>query len=314
MASSILHITNGDHTTKLLSNLNFEGEIITWREMLCEGKTTIDVGSESFWKTRYEFLKASYKTTKKTFIDYTLKEYRKLCNQKKQDEIVLWFEYDLFCQINMLAIISWLKHFRKDRKISLVCSGELNGKSGLFSLNELNNSELLEHFKHRVALNKDDIEYADYIWQLYCSDCPLPLENAHKFNPNSPFVYLEKAVKAHLQRFPSIKNGLNKMENCLLDLADKNEFKNEKQFIDAILKNQGVYGFSNLQYQTKIQHIKKLFSSFSPVKISKRGKRVLYNQLNFYAHLRSDFSYLGGSKKYSYLYIDQNEKLLKITS
>ncbi|CAM1362693.1 DUF1835 domain-containing protein [Tenacibaculum xiamenense] len=314
MASSILHITNGDSTTQVLSKLNFDGEIITWREMLCEGKTTIDVGSENFWKTRFEFLKSSYKTTKKTFIDYTLKEYRNLCKQKQQNEIVLWFEYDLFCQINMVAVISWLKRYRKGRKISLVCSGRIEGKEGLYALGHLNKKELLNHYKDRVELTQDDIEYADYIWQLYCSDSPLRLETVHKFNPMSPFVYLEEAIKAHLQRFPSIKNGLNKLENQLLNIANTQELESQNQLVREILKDQGFYGFGDVQYANKLQNMKKLFSSFNPVKLSRKGKKVLENQLNFYGQIRSDFSYLGGSKKYSYLYVNDTDKLLKITS
>ena len=82
MNSSVLHITNGDITTNYLKSLKFQGKFITWREMLCEGKTSIDVGSESFWKTRFEFLKSSYKVTKKTFIDFTLKEYRTSVKKK----------------------------------------------------------------------------------------------------------------------------------------------------------------------------------------------------------------------------------------
>ena len=65
MSSSTLHITNGDKTTSYLKLQGYTGEFITWREMLCEGKTSIDVGSETFWKTRFEFLKSSYKITKK---------------------------------------------------------------------------------------------------------------------------------------------------------------------------------------------------------------------------------------------------------
>ena len=59
MSSSTLHITNGNKTTDYLKSLGYTGDFITWREMLCEGKTSIDVGSETFWKTRFEFLKSS---------------------------------------------------------------------------------------------------------------------------------------------------------------------------------------------------------------------------------------------------------------
>ena len=150
MSSSILHITNGDFTTKYLKKLKFSGDFITWREMLSEGKTTTDVGSEAFWKTRFNFFKTSYKITKKPFIENTLKEYRNLCNKKSNKEIVLWFEHDLFCQINMLAVLSWLNRYRKGHHISLVCSGKIEDSKKMFSLTELNKQQINNHFKNRI--------------------------------------------------------------------------------------------------------------------------------------------------------------------
>lgn len=314
MKTSILHITNGDSTTNYLQKLNFSGEFITWREMLCEGKTTTDVGSEKFWKNRFEFFTSSYKVSKKKFIDYTLKEYRNLCNKKNQKEIVLWFEHDLFCQINMIAIISWLKRYRKGYPISLVCSGKIEGSDKLFGLSELSENQIKEHYKNRIELTQDDIEYADYMWQLYCSDSPLRLETIYKFNPMSPFQYLASALEAHLQRFPSLKNGLNLVENTILKTSEKHELATKEKLVDKLLEEQEVYGFGDLQYSHKISSLRKLFYSFNPVKLNKKGKEVLKNQLNFYGQIRNDISYLGGSKKYSFLFDNTSNKLLQITS
>mmetsp|Transcript_2548 Transcript_2548/g.3031 ORF Transcript_2548/g.3031 Transcript_2548/m.3031 type:complete len:315 (+) Transcript_2548:858-1802(+) len=314
MGASILHITNGDITTNYLKKLKFSGEFITWREMLCEGKTTTDVGSENFWKNRYDFFKTSYKVSKQKFIDYTVKEYRSLCNKKDQKEIVLWFEYDLFCQINMIAVLSWLKQYRKGYNISLVCSGKVGKSKNLFSLSELNENQINKHYKNRIELSQDDIEYADYIWQLYCSDSPLRLETIYKFNPMSPFQYLASAIEAHLKRFPSIENGLNRIENNILETAINKKPTSKKQLIGQLLKEENKYGFGDIQYENKITELRKLFHSFNPVKLSKKGKEVLNNQINFYGELRNDISYLGGSKKYSFLYHNQSDKLLQITS
>ncbi|TXD51719.1 MULTISPECIES: DUF1835 domain-containing protein [unclassified Polaribacter] len=314
MGEPILHITNGDSTTNYLQKLKFSGEFITWREMLCEGKTTADVGSEAFWKNRFDFFKTTYKVSKRKFINYTLKEYRNLCKNKNQKEIVLWFEHDLFCQINMLAVISWLKRYRKGYHISLVCSGKLGNSKKMFSLPELNEKQLNSHFKNRVELTQDDIEYADYIWQLYCSDSPLRLETIYKFNPMSPFQYLATAIEAHLQRFPSINNGLNTLENTILKTANTQKITSKKQLISILTKKEDIYGFGDLQYENNINTLGNLFSSFNPVKLSKKGKEVLANQLNFYGQIRNDISYLGGSKKYSFLYQNDTKKLLQITT
>ncbi|WP_405606164.1 DUF1835 domain-containing protein [Polaribacter sp. Asnod1-A03] len=313
MSSSVLHITNGDSTTNYLKKLHFSGDFITWREMLCEGKTTTDVGSETFWKNRFDFLKSSYKISKKTFIDYTLKEYRSLCNKKESKEIVLWFEYDLFCQINMLAVISWLKTYRKGYHISLVCSGKIKGTKKLKALTELTENQINQHYKNRVDLTQDDIEYGDYIWQLYCSDSPLRLETVYKFNPMSPFTYLASAIEAHLQRFPSIRNGLNQVENTILETANSHKLSSKQQLVSQLLKKQTTYGFGDLQYEHKITQLDKLFSSFNPTTLSKKGKEVLENKLNFYGELRDETTFFGGTKKYSYLFNDQSKKLLQIT-
>ncbi len=314
MNTSFLHITNGDTTTNLLKKLNLTGEIITWREMLCEGKTTTDVGSEKFWKTRFNFLKNSYKITKKTFINNTLKEYRNLCNQKKQEEIILWFNYDLFSQINMIAVISWLKKYRKGRKISLINCGKVKNSNKLHTFTELTRKQLKEYYKNKVELTLDDIEYANYMWQLYCSESPLRLETVYKFNPSSPFIYLSTAIKSHLQRFPSLKNGLNNIENTIIKTANHQKITTKNKLVNQLIENKKSYGFEDVQYIHKIELLKKLFTSFNPVKLSRIGKKVLENQTNYYSHLRSDFSYLGGSKKYSFLYQNDTQKLLQITS
>ncbi len=313
--NSSLHITNGDFTTKKLQQLNINGEIITWREMLCEGKTVMQVGSEAFWKTRFDFLNTSYKVTKRKFIDYTVKEYRNLCQQKQQDEITLWFDNDLFCQVNMLAIISWLKRYRQGRKVTIV-QGLVSKNNITKSIANLTENQLLNSYKKRVELTKDDIEYADYIWQLYCSDSPLRLENAYKLNTSPIFSHLEKAIKAHLLRFPSINTGLNVVESIILKTANNIEkpIKSKEQLINTLLKNQETYGFSDVQYASKIDDLKKLFSSFNHVKLTRIGKSVLDNQINYYGKIRKDLAYLGGTKKYSYLYINENDKLLKISS
>jgi hypothetical protein len=277
---SQLHITNGDNFTQRLQQLQVKGDFITWREMLCEGKTETNVGSESFWKTRFDFLHKNYNVSKSWFVEKTLKEYRSLCNHKQQDQIILWFEYDLFCQINMLAVISWLKTNRRHAEISLICSGKEDDSDRLYSLSDLSDEQLLHSFDNRIVLSQDDIEYADYVWQLYCSDNPIRLENLTDFE-NYQFQYLYEALQAHLKRFPSIKNGLNELENRLLELSVIEKPKSKKDLLVNILKNQGRYGFGDSQYERILNSLNPLFSSFKPVKLTRKGKQILDGQTSY---------------------------------
>lgn len=309
--SSLLHITNGDSFTQRLNTLNIEGDIITWREMLCEGKTLPNVGSESFWKARYEFLHKNYKVSKSWFIEKTLKEYRSLCNHKQQDQIVLWFEYDLFCQVNMLAVISWLLANRKYAQISLVCSGKEDESDKMYALNELTDEQLLGLYKKKKELTQDDIEYADYVWQLYCSNNPIRLENLTDFE-DYQFDYLGNAVKSHLQRFPSIANGLNNMETNILSIAANRKPASKKELLTSILQNQDNLGFGDTQYERAITRLKPLFTAFNPVRLTKKGKEILQEQTSYYSCIRDNDVYLGGALKYNYLFNTQTSKILKL--
>ncbi|MGB5666748.1 MAG: DUF1835 domain-containing protein [Maribacter sp.] len=309
--SSLLHITNGDNLTDRLKSLQLKGDIITWREMLCEGKTLTNVGSESFWKTRFEFLNKNYKISKQWFVEKTLKEYRLLCNHKQEDQIVLWFEFDLFCQINMLAVISWLKTHRKYAQISLVCSGDEDETDKMYGLNELSDEQLLELFEKRTVLKQDDIEYADYVWQLYCSDNPIRLENLTDFK-YFQFDYLSEAIKAHLKRFPTIKNGLNEIENHILQLSLDKSPKSKRELLSTVLSDQGVYGFGDTQYERIITTLKPLYTSFNPVRLSKKGKEILEGKTSYYSSIRDNEAYLGGALKYNYLYNTESDRILKL--
>ena len=308
---SLLHITNGDSFTERLKKLPLKGDIITWREMLCEGKTLSNVGSESFWKTRFEFLSKNYSISKSWFVEKTLKEYRSLCNHKQEDRIVLWFEYDVFCQINMLAVISWLKTHRRHAEISLVCSGKEDDTERLYGLNELSDEKLLHLYENRVFLTQDDIEYADYVWQLYCSDNPMRLENLGDFE-NYQFSYLAEAIGSHLKRFPSIKNGLNAIENNVLRIAADEKPKSRRDLLGKILRNQGNYGFGDTQYERTLTALKPLIHSFNPVRLSRKGKELLAGNANFYGQLRDADYYLGGALKYGFLYNTETDRILKL--
>ena len=309
--SSQLHITNGDILTNKLSTLKLEGDVITWREMLCEGKTETSVGSESFWKTRFEFLNKNYKVSKSWFIDKTLKEYRTLCNHKQEDRIVLWFDFDLFDQINMLAVISWLKTHRPYAEISLVSSEAEENSVNITGLGELDNEQLRKFYTNRTLLTQDDIEYADYVWQLYCSDNPIRLENLKDFD-SFQFSHLSGAIEAHLMRFPTIRNGLNEVENNILRLARNAKPKTKVELLDTVLRNQGRYGFGDTQYDRVMTKLKPLFTNFNPVKLSKKGMEILEGKTSYYACIQENDAYLGGALKYNFLYNSETNRILKL--
>jgi hypothetical protein len=211
----------------------------------------------------------------------------------------------------MLAVLSWLKTYRRHAEISLVCSGKEDETDKLYGLGDLSDDQLMSLYDNRKILGQSDIEYADYVWQLYCSDNPIRLENLTDFS-GYQFDYLGDSIHAHLKRFPSIKNGLNEIENRVLEVAAIKKPKSKKAFLTDMLENQGLYGFGDSQYERVITTLKPLFTSFSPVKLSKKGRDILNHKTSYYTFIRDNEAYLGGALKYNFLYNTDSDRILKL--
>ena len=54
-----LHVINGDSLNDRLLTMKIDGDYAVWREMLCEGKTIVDLASSAFRKTRVAFFKSN---------------------------------------------------------------------------------------------------------------------------------------------------------------------------------------------------------------------------------------------------------------
>ncbi len=277
-----LHILNGDSTKQIFDRSSLQGDIIVWREMLCEGKVFDDVGGDQFWVQRYAFFENEVGISKLDYYDKTIKELIKLQDVSAYDEIVLWFEYDLFCQVNLMALCTYLlKSYRKDIKYRLVCTGKENGKSPFQTLADYTPKEYETLYKKKVNLSRNDFLFAKESWEIYTKNNKEKIASFN-FSSNKKFNYLQMAMQQHLKRFPN-ENGLNQIENKILYLIHS-EISSKKEIIIMLLdwqKKETVYGFGDLQYEL---YLKKLDSYYSIkenlISLNQKGKKLLLNSGN----------------------------------
>ncbi|MCK8520597.1 DUF1835 domain-containing protein [Aquimarina sp. D1M17] len=312
MGTNTLHITNGDSLTNRLKELNLvSGEFFTWREMLCEGPTEVKLEEDSSIQKRKLFLKKYYRIDPSDYEEKFVSQLAKLDRLNEYDEIILWFEYDLFCHINMIAAISLLLRKQvKDIPIYLVCSGRVENTKKLMGLCELSDNQLKKHFNNKVTLSTDDLELASHVWTLYCESNPKKI--AGQIKKNSAFEYLSICLRAHLQRFPKMLTGLNVLEHNILEMIDNYEIKNVRQLMGYTLEYQGYYGYGDMQMKRVIARLFQFLDQTKDrLQLSERGKLALQQKKNFYNTQILDW-YYGGVKKYDYLYNDETHTLLKL--
>ena len=310
MEGTALHITNGDELTEKMLELNLPGEVVIWREMLCEGPTLQEVGSPEFLKQRKKFLKRNYGILAEDYEQKFISQLKKLKTAIDHDYVVLWFEFDLFCHINMLAAITYYLNHRESKPFYLVCSKKLKGEEEQKPLSQLSSKQLLNHYENRIALNEDDIENALLIWELYCSNNPMKLKQHIKTTSN--FEYLSSCIRAHIERFPNSESGLNTLEQNVLKLIKKHEITSLNQLMGYALQYQGYYGYSDIQMERLINKIKSFFQvTNNKVSLTEKGELALEKKKNFYGELKNE-DYLGGARMYDFLYDAESHRLLKL--
>uniref|UniRef100_UPI0040485244 hypothetical protein n=1 Tax=Roseivirga sp. TaxID=1964215 RepID=UPI0040485244 len=174
-------------------------------------------------------------------------EFKKIQKFNDYDEVVLWFEYDLFCQINLIALLHWFKNQElKGPKISLICVGWEEGFEGLVGLGDIPTDDYPSLYERRRILGSNDFNLASDAYLAYCSEDPRDLETFILL-PSNVFPYLNLALSAHLKRFPSSETGFNVIEQKIIDLIKEGD-TSLKRLIGALLKWQNLFGFGDLQY------------------------------------------------------------------
>lgn len=310
MEDKTLHIVNGDSLTEQMRELDLPGEVIVWREMLCEGQTFQEVGSKDFVKARKKFLKSSYKISADDYEEKFLSELKKLKELSGFTEVVLWFEYDLFCHINMLAAISFLIDHQKQVPMYLVCSKKLKGEEEFLPLSDLTLKHLRMHYENKIPLTTEDIEIATLIWELYCSNNPLQLKQQIKKTSN--FEYLSSSIRAHIERFPNSRTGINSLEKNILRIIQRHQISSHQQLLGYALQYQGYYGYNDAQMERLLTKLENFYEiRENRVVLSEKGDQALEGSKNFYRDLRND-EYFGGAKMYDFLYDSESHRLLKL--
>jgi hypothetical protein len=243
-----LHILNGFSTQAQFVKSGISGDVVVWNTMLVEGPLESNTRGNDFWQLRQQYMNEAYNVSPETYQAKTIDEIDKLKDVSNYYEITLWFEYDLFCHVNMLACLSHLRH----EKISIVCVGNEDGD--LMGLGEFHLSRFPDFFLDRILLDIDDLKYATSVWQAYACDDPqklFPFIN----QPNSKFYYLSEALKTHLKRFPDSRTGLNEIETEMLTQLSRG-IKNKKELIKHMLNWQVWYGFGDSQFERVLDELR----------------------------------------------------------
>ncbi len=215
-----LHILNGDATLYVFEQTGIDGDTMIWREVLSEGPVEENIGSAGFWKNRAAWIGTAFNESEDGYQQKMLDQLAML--SEPYDEINLWFEFDLHCQINMIGAMTYLD-LRTDLShpsVFLICPAEFPGKPGFKGMGELKEEELEYLYDNiRIQLSREDFIIANEAWNLYVSKDPVRLQQYLDTNTFWGSLHqLKPALQAELKRLQLNETGLNVIEQTLLDI------------------------------------------------------------------------------------------------
>jgi len=212
----VLNITNGDSVIASFREGQIPGRYLPWRDALHDGAVPRASSLEALSDVRARRISgpgsAEYARVRAEFAERD----RVLGSFRDHDETVLWFEHDLYDQLQLVQILDWLsRQDREGTRISLIQIGRHPEVRPFYGLGQLSGRQLSDLLPQRLPVTTEQFEIGQKVWQAFCAPDPQPLVllAAESFQ-GMPF--LAAALQRCLEEYPSIHDGLSRTERQLL--------------------------------------------------------------------------------------------------
>ncbi|SMO39638.1 DUF1835 domain-containing protein [Solitalea koreensis] len=236
----MLHILNGDLLLKPFKHTHLPGEILIWRECMAEGPISTD--DKQFWELRAKFISETYHSSPTEYSAKFLRQLHKLDHAKKYNEINLWFEFDLFCQVNMLCTLEVIKSKKTSAAIYWVTPVQSSADDYFTGYGSLNSADLLKLFQNRRKLSPKDLDFFSELWKAYQTEDIKKIKNLIN-STDLPFV--KEVFAAHLERLPQYGKP-TRIEKKLQQIIDAG-ITNEMEICKRFWETESIYGYGDLQ-------------------------------------------------------------------
>lgn len=232
------HILNGDALKEQFPS-RIAGEMIVCRECLVDGPVDGKTLDELF-ETRANFITTGYDGfSEDEYYDNSVLQFKLIQGIPSGSEINLWFEDDLFCQVNLWFVCSLLKDHSNNCSINLVRPGEPNP----YNFGNVEKSGLVVLYDERKPLKNID-QLAD-LWRFYQNGKTNEMLNiGRELAGDLPFLL--PAIQAHLDRIPADGHP-GRPENTLMKIKEELGTDNFGIIFKEFSKREPIYGFGDLQ-------------------------------------------------------------------
>jgi hypothetical protein len=211
-----LHVTNGESTGNTLRRTGLGGAVLTWDDVLYEGPVPA-VPGERLRELRARFLSECGWGDARS-IEHSLERRDRHLEQALHAgrDVVLWFEHDLYDQLQLLQILAQAAATAGVSRPELIVVGSFEGHPGFHGLGELTADELESLWPRRRLAGDDALDVAVRAWDALRAPEPMRIE-ALLAEDLSALPFLASALARLLEELPDTETGLSRSERQLLE-------------------------------------------------------------------------------------------------
>ncbi|MFI5136110.1 MAG: DUF1835 domain-containing protein, partial [Chitinophagales bacterium] len=241
-----VHVLPGDALASQFKSIGLDGEIIVCRECLIEGDVKNDDLKE-FFNRRADFISTAYHEDRQHYFVKVATEFEKIKSLSPNDEINLWFEYDLFCQVNMWFIISLLNKYRQ-KNLYRVYPAALEENDRWKGFGRLGPKQLNDCFSHRKKFSEEDLLLGENLWNAYRNQNLNELLQLSE-KKSECFPMLKEVCQAEIDR-----RQKSRPQQTLKQITESGISDFHKIF-SKFWETEAIYGFGDLQVKKMLEQI-----------------------------------------------------------
>lgn len=218
-----LHLTNGDSAANALARSGLPGDIVSWRDLLHDGPVPPDDDLGAFHRVRAEFLASrGWSSVSAAVTDFEQRDAR-LEDVAAGDEVVLWFEPDLYDQLQLIQILSRFERRTPDERPRLTIV------PADCYLGPMRPETFAPLYATRRTITPEDLVHGAVTWRAFTSSTPddllavtnrLDREVTARTYTSDEFVrlpHLVAALRRQLEEYPDLDAGLSRSERQLCE-------------------------------------------------------------------------------------------------
>jgi hypothetical protein len=205
-----LIITNGDSAADTLREAGRSDTILPWRDVLHEGPITV-TDLDALREVRVGFLADRFGLAEVEVAAEFAARDAVVRRHRAFDTVELWFEHDLYDQLQLVQVLAFFAAERRTDGLLLVQADDFLGAQVARTI--------LRFAERARPVARVDLDLAAAVWADLASPTPQRIATRLFRGGASPLPYLRPALGRFLEELPAPDNGLGRTEQTILELV-----------------------------------------------------------------------------------------------